>query len=98
MLVFIDLIQTIGVTILFYGALPQLTIINGLIVSNVLYILPTFGKCISNFFELNHRTTFYGNDIWKAIFSFVLVIMQGGLMIVFVVLFSKSEEWNESQR
>ena len=96
-LAFIDLIQTVGVTIFFYEALPQLTIINGLILSNGLYILSTFGKCISNFFELNNRTTLYGNDIWKAILPFVLVIMQCGLMIVFVVLFSKSEDffqWN----
>jgi hypothetical protein len=93
-LVLIEAIQTTGVTILFYGALPHLTILNGLIVSNGLYILTTFGKCIWNSFQLKSRLTHCNIDIWKAVFHFALVVVQGGTMLVYIILFNKTEEWN----
>ena len=94
-LVFIEAIQTAGVVILFYGALPHLSIINGLIVSSELYILQTFGKCIWNSFQLKNGLTRCNNDARKVLFHFSLVAIQGGTMIIFIILFSKMGEWND---
>ena len=91
---FAEAIQTTGVMILFYGSFPQLSIINSLIVSSGLYILPTFGKCIWNILQLESRLQPCNKEIWNNVFQFSLVILHGGTMIMFIVLFSKMDEWN----
>ena len=89
----IETIQTTGLAILFYGALPYLTIINGLVVSIALYILPTFWKCIWNCFQLKNQLTTCNNETWKVVFHFALVILQGGAIILYIILFSRTDEW-----
>ena len=91
---FAEAIQTTGVMILFYGSFPQLSIINILVLSSSLYIFPTFGKCIWNISQLESCLQLCNKEIWKNVFQFNLVILHGGTMIMFIVLFSKMDEWN----
>ena len=45
-------------------------------------------------FQLKNRLTHSNIDRWKAVFHFALVVVQGGTMLVLIILFNKTEEWN----
>ena len=90
---FFDTMHAIGLSLLFYGAFPQISTMTALVIDNSLYLIQTIVECIRYMKKPNGDGSFTFKCVSMTVINSLAISLQAVAMIVILIVFGQSNEW-----